>query len=216
MGAIVVIRHGRAQGNAHHRFIGQSDVPLEPEGHHQARLVAQRLATATVARILSSDLRRARDTAAPLATLLGLPVETDRRLREVDNGDWTGHLPDEIATAWPETWRDYVSGHDVQRPGGESWNDVRLRVRAVLEELQPQPEETLVVVTHGGPALLAVEWAMGTRLPGNIFTGPLAGAANSSVTVIDPAGPRLVAFNDVGHLDGVTLPPAGLSYLPPV
>ena len=198
---LAVIRHGQAEGNTSHRFIGWSDVRLDDLGRRQAELLAPRLARFGVDRIVSSGIPRAVETARPLADRLGLDVEIDDRFREIDNGEWTGLLPTEIEQGWPEMWHAYVSGEDVPRPGGERWADVRLRVRRGLEELSRTGGIT-AVFTHAGPVMLAAEWALHLTLPGNIFRGTLASPANTSITSID-AG-KLVTYADAGHL-GITV-----------
>lgn len=200
MSLAVVVRHARAAGNDVHRFIGQSDVPLAPEGREQSRLLAARLAAAGPDRIVSSDLGRCLDTIGPLAEATGLTVEPDPRLREVANGEWTGLLPEEIAERWPDLWHRYRTGEDVRRPGGEQWSGVRARVRDALEEIRAGGGELVVVVTHGGPAILAAEWALQMELTGNVFRGALGAVRNASITTIDLSGPRLLGFNDTGHL----------------
>lgn len=200
MGTLLVVRHGRAEGNTVHRLIGQSDTALDELGRRQATLLADRLEKSGVDRIVSSDLSRALDTVRPLAERIGVEPETDPRLREIDNGQWTGLLPTEIENRWPDLWRAYSSGVDVARPGGERWADVRARVRAFLHDLG-DPEGVTVIATHGGPSLLIVEWALGIALKGNVFAGVVQSPDNASVTTILQPGPRLVGFNDVGHLD---------------
>lgn len=209
----LVVRHGRASGNTVHRFIGQSDVPLDDDGRRQAQRLASRLGDAGVTRIVSSDLTRCLDTVAPLSAAAGVEIEPDPRMREVANGEWTGLLPEEIAERWPELWQRYRNGEDIERPGGERWADVRSRVTAVLEELRGQTggDEVVVVATHGGPTVLAVEWALGLALPGNIFRGSLGSAANCGITTIDLADRRLLGFNDIGHL-GKTLTDVDVPY----
>ncbi len=201
MPLILVVRHGHAAGNAEHRFIGQSDVPLDDSGRAQAQALADRLAGQPISRIVASDLSRAIDTVTPLAARLGLPVETDRRLREIDNGEWTGLLPTDIAGKWPQLWEDYVGGVDVARPGGETWKQVRARAVEAVSDLASEPG-TVVVCTHGGPTLNLAHWALGIPAGANVFKGPLAAVMNTAITVIDPSGPRLVSFNDTGHLAG--------------
>ena len=198
---MTVIRHGQAEGNTSHRFIGWSDVSLDEVGHSQAEAVAQRLAGAGIQRIISSDIRRAAQTAEPLAKLLGIEVELDERFREIGNGEWTGLLPEDIAARWPDMWDRYVNGSDVDRPGGERWMDVRLRVRAGLADVSAD-ERTTAIFTHGGPVMLSAEWALGLELPGNIFRGVLAAPANSSITTME-AG-KLVSYADAGHLGTVS------------
>jgi len=198
MGSVVMVRHGEAEGNQHHRLIGWSEVGLTEAGHLQARLVAERLVRAPVRRVVSSDLRRTVETAAPLARALGIEPVLDPRFREIHNGEWTGLTPDEVSDGWPDIWQSYVEGHDVDRPGGERWSDVRARVVDGLGELLTSDGVT-VVFSHGGPLVIAAAWASGIVVNGNVFKGPLASAENASLCTI-VAGPRLLGYNDVGHL----------------
>lgn len=195
---LVLIRHGRADGNRDHRFIGQSDVPLDDEGRRQAEAIAARLADVGIERVVSSDLRRTADTAAPLARLLGVDVDVEPRLREIANGEWTGLLPEAIRAGWPDLWASYTEGADVPRPKGERWADVRGRVVPALEGLLASGRTT-AVFTHGGPIVVAAAWASGVSLPGNVFRGGVAPPANGAITTI-VEGPRLLGYNDVGHL----------------
>lgn len=210
MTVLICVRHGEADGNSHHRFIGQTDVHLTERGREQALLLAARLGQLPISRIISSDLRRTLDTVRPTAEALSLPIEQDPRLREIANGDWSGLLPDEIATGWPEMWGDYRSGSDVLRPGGESWQHVRERVLSLVEEL-PNDDSLVLFGSHGGPTLCLAQWALGIEPGRNIFRGPLAAVDNTGIVAIDLRGPRLLAFNDLGHL-GDRLPSLPLPF----
>ncbi len=210
MAELVLVRHGRADGNSLHRFLGWGNVYLDEAGRRQAAAAADRLAHADIDVIVTSDLARAVETATVLGDRLGVPVEHEARLREIDNGEWTLRLPTEIATGWPDLWEAYTGGADVLRPGGERWADVGTRVVAALTELLARPER-VAVVTHGGPVLIGAAWVLGIVLPGNIFQGPLALPANASVSTIAP-GPRLAGYNDIGHLH--RLPGVEIPYTP--
>lgn len=207
---LLVIRHGQAEGNHDHRFIGQSDVPLSTLGRSQAVAVADHLASHGVERVVASDLGRAVDTAQPLADRLGLPVELDPRLREIRNGDWSMLLPHEVMAGWPELWARYRAGEDVPRPNGESWADVGVRVREVLEELALATARVTAVFAHGGPTLWSAYWALGLELDVSLFHGPLHPASNASITSISLPGPKLRAFNETGHLPGDLAPDSDL------
>jgi probable phosphoglycerate mutase len=218
---LLVIRHGRAEGNTEHRFIGQSNVPLDELGRAQALALADRLRGTAIDRIVSSDLSRAIDTISPLAEAIEVPIEPDPRLREISNGLWSGLLPDEIAARWPELWTAYRSGEDVLRPDGEQWSTVRQRAIEAVRE-HSATGGVIVVCTHGGPALNLALWAGGFPPGGNIFKGRLAAVDNTSITTIEVTGTdrpggveevRLVGFNDVGHLTGA-LPDDGLPFDP--
>ncbi|MDP8959082.1 MAG: histidine phosphatase family protein [Actinomycetota bacterium] len=201
MTTLVVVRHAEAEGNPERRFIGQCDVALSELGRRQADSLARRLAGLPISRIVSSDLCRALDTVTPLSEALGIPIDTDPRLREIANGEWGMLLPDEIAAGWPELWARYQDGEDVLRPGGESWNEVRARVLAAVEEIVREgADETVVVSTHAGPILSLLGWAAGAPARGSVFFGPFGRLDNASISMVALPGPRLLTVNDTGHL----------------
>jgi probable phosphoglycerate mutase len=217
MARILVVRHGHARGNAEHRFIGQTDVPLDDLGRQQSLALAARLRTSPIDRIVSSDLRRAIDTITPLADAVGMEIERDERLREISNGEWSGLLPEEIASGWPDLWAGYRAGEDVPRPSGEQWADVRERVVEAARDHAARGG-LIVMCTHGGPALNLALWACGFSPGSNIFTGRLGSLANTSITTIefgpgDGHAARLIGFNDIGHLEGPT-PDSRLAFEP--
>jgi broad specificity phosphatase PhoE len=199
MGRLVLIRHGQAKGNSEHRFIGQTDVPLTDLGRRQAQAVGHRLRTAEIRRIVSSDLVRSTDTAAAIAAATGCTVEIEPAVREIDNGEWACLMPQEIAEGWPDMWSRYRGGEDVPRPGGERWADVRVRMLSAVERLLAEDGVT-IVVSHSGPIIIAAHWAARQIVDGNVFRGPLGAVQNTALTVVDQ-GPKLTAFNDVGHID---------------
>ena len=206
MTKLLVIRHGHAEGNSEHRFIGQTDVPLDDLGRLQARALANRLEATPIDRIVSSDLGRAIDTITPLAEAIGVSIERDPRLREIANGEWSGLLPEEISARWPDLWAAYRTGEDVLRPGGEQWSTVRERVVAAARE-HSSSGGVVVLCTHGGAGLNLAMWAAGFPAGGNIFMGKLGALGNTSITTIEINADsedqaRLVGFNDVGHLAG--------------
>lgn len=195
---VILIRHGEAEGNGAHRLIGWSDVALTGAGEAQAEAVAERLAASPIDRLVASDLRRTMQTAAPLAERTGMEIVTDPRVREINNGAWTGLLPQEVDEGWPELWGAYTSGVDVDRPDGERWADVRSRV---IEAVSGYLDDggTTVIFSHGGPLVISAAWASGIDLRGNVFRGRFAAAENASMcTIVD--GPRLLGYNDIGHL----------------
>jgi len=87
---LFVLRHGQTAWNAEQRIQGHLDMPLNDTGHWQARCLAQALKGESLSAIYSSDLQRARDTAAPLAALQQLPVQLVSDLRERHFGQFEG------------------------------------------------------------------------------------------------------------------------------
>jgi broad specificity phosphatase PhoE len=149
---LVVWRHGVTAHNTAGVYQGQLDTDLTDEGHRQAAAAAAVLALRDPARIVSSDLRRAAQTAEALSRQLSLQVEYDPRLREIDVGAWSGLGHQEVRARYPREVAALAEGRDVRRgERGEDVAAVAVRTRqAVVEALGGLDEgELLVVATHG-------------------------------------------------------------------
>jgi len=202
---IVLLRHGRTSWNAEGRFQGQTDVPLDDVGVDQARRVGALLAGLRPDRIVSSDLSRARNTAAPLAAITRLDVAVDVRLRETHGGRWQGLTRAEIEAVEPGEFADWVSGRGERPGGGESRTEVADRATECLEELLAplEPGQLLVVVTHGGTARTLVGSLLGLAEP---QWPVLGGLANACWSFLDEpafrAGGRVGGWRLVEHNAG--------------
>ncbi|MGT2506028.1 alpha-ribazole phosphatase [Cupriavidus basilensis] len=153
---LVLIRHARpevAQGVCY----GALDLPLaQPVAPAPARMLSA-LDGLVPQRIVSSTMVRARATAALLAQDLGLPLETDARLRELDFGTWEGHAWDAVPRAEVDAWAaDLLHA----RPhGGETVAEAMARVAAWADALPAGAPDRLWVVAHAGPMrMLAAHW----------------------------------------------------------
>lgn len=155
---LVLLRHGQTEYNAGSRMQGQLDTDLSELGREQASAAAEVLGKRQPLLIVSSDLRRALDTATALGERAGVPVLTDTRLRETHLGDWQGmthHEVDAIAPGARLAWRDDARWAPH---GGESRVDVAARSLPLVAELVEQQEEwgvddaerPVVLVAHGG------------------------------------------------------------------
>lgn len=155
---LVMLRHGQTEFNAGSRMQGQLDTDLSDLGREQATVAAEALAKRQPLLIVSSDLRRALDTAVALGDRCGQQVSVDDRLRETHLGDWQGmtHLEvDEIAPGARLAWRDDARWAPH---GGESRVDVADRSLPLVRELvagQPDwgadaADRPVVLVAHGG------------------------------------------------------------------
>lgn len=151
---IILWRHGRTDWNVTGRVQGQSDVPLDDVGREQARESAARLATLRPSRILSSDLKRAADTAAALGELCGVEVEFDPRLREMIFGAREGLTWAEAWEKMPDGMRAWMDGDESKIPGSETHGEAGERFAAALHDYADVlgADETLVVVAHGAVA----------------------------------------------------------------
>ncbi|GHG43980.1 phosphoglycerate mutase [Sinomonas cellulolyticus] len=186
---IVFWRHGRTDWNAAGRFQGQTDIPLNKEGHRQAVQAARRLASLGPSAIVSSDLARTRSTAEALASVTGLPVAIDPDLRETNAGQWQGHTFDAIRTMDPHGLHLWEEGDVHTAAGGaETRLDVAARFhRGVDRALGAVPADgTLVVVSHGGAIRVGLAHLLG--LPHTLW-GALSGLSNCSWSILEERRP---------------------------
>lgn len=155
---IILWRHGRTSWNVGGRFQGQLDPPLDEVGVSQAARSAELLAAMRPSVLVSSDLQRARSTAAALASAAGLTVTEDPGLREIELGTWQGLTRPEVQEQFPEEYTAWLAGDDVRRGHGETYAEVGERCSAVLRAaLEKVPAGgVLVAVVHGGTARAAI------------------------------------------------------------
>lgn len=215
-----LVRHGESVSNLEGRVQGQEDIELSARGHEQARLVAawsQTLSASlpagaatigeiTIGEIWTSPLRRAHETATVIAAALGLQLMVEERLCELHAGIFQGHLWADLETTFPEEVSRWRSGDEHYAiPGGESRAQLAARGRSALETLARRSTSGMIVVAHGGVLTAALGSLMGREHPllaaaaERPFTR-LPALANCSVTQLEWPGPRLVTFNETGHL----------------
>jgi len=162
-----LIRHGQTDWNLEGRYQGQSDVPLNATGLAQAEAYAASLDGRPFAAIFSSDLARAYQTAAVIAAKVGLPVQTDARLREINQGEWQGRTLTEIKALYNEgaqASQSQIDPAETRAPGGESVLEVSQRLAAAADDIaRAYPVGPVLVVSHG--LALASLYCQANRIP---------------------------------------------------
>lgn len=164
---VLLVRHAESQANALGRFAFRSwDPGLTPRGWEQARQLAGQLAGVPIARLVSSPLRRARETLQPLAEARRLPIEDWPEFAELDMGRWDGLVRREIAEREPEAWRAWRQDPEANPPpAGERISGVGARVMQGLDRLRPG-EGLVVAATHADCVKAAVLHVLGAPGPG--------------------------------------------------
>lgn len=194
---VTFVRHGESEANISGRWQGHGDSPLSARGREQAARAAARLVAARFARIVSSDLSRARET----ARALGREPELDPGLREVHVGAWEGLDRDEVLARFPEEIAALVRGDDVRIGGGESWSEATARSRAALEaHLARQAEgDELAVFSHGGIITSLFIEMVGAK---HRRPQPLGHLVNTAISVarFTPEGSFVERYNDASHV----------------
>lgn len=149
-----LVRHGETQWNSEQRMCGHTDIPLAESGRAQAHWLAQRLQHEQISAIYSSDLSRAHETAAIIATkqAQAVPVHISPAWRELAFGDWEGLTYTAIAEQFADQLGFFTDPEHVTPPGGESLAQALQRVQPALAALlTPQPSQGgIVIVSHGG------------------------------------------------------------------
>lgn len=198
---IIFVRHGETVFNIESRYQGHLDAELSDLGRLQSQRVAERLSDEPIAAVYSSDLSRAGEAAQAIADLHSLKVEVDESLRECAFGEWEGLSVEEIKHQYPELYRSYLKDSVTYRaPGGERLESLQERVVRMVRCIEERhPDDTVVIVTHGGPIRAFFCHALGASLQ----TFRKVNLANCSITTFsrDPDGPWfLETLNDSCHL----------------
>jgi broad specificity phosphatase PhoE len=143
--------------------LGQRDVPLSAKGCRQLPRLVQKIARYAAQAVYSSDLLRARATAAAISRRLGVEVELRPGLREIDFGCWQGLSWDQLTERFPRAARRWLKDFPRQPiPGGEDFREFKRRVRReLLRVVAAHPGGCAIVVTHGGVIRTALVSALG-------------------------------------------------------
>lgn len=200
---ILLVRHGESAPAREDRPFplvdGQGDPPLAEFGEQQAVLVGDRLAHEDLDGIYVTTLQRTHQTAAPLASRLGLTPVVEPGLREVMLGEWEGGLfRIRVAERDPVAVEMFTKERWDVIPGAESTEAFAERIRESVERLAAKHvDRKIAVFTHGGVIGQVVAMATGCR--------PFAfvDADNASITQLVVWGERWLIrrFNDTAHLD---------------
>jgi probable phosphoglycerate mutase len=201
---LLVVRHGEsAPARPGQQFAltgGHGDPELAPEGRWQAEQLGIRLAKEHIDAIYVTTLRRTHETAAPLASRLGVQPLVEPDLREVYLGEWEGGVYRQKAAEGDPAFRAAMAEGEWGRiPGAETTAQLRARAVAAVERIVARhPDERVVVVSHGG--------VIGCLLAHSTGGLPFAfvGADNASISHLVVTDGRWILrrFNDTGHLAG--------------
>lgn len=202
---VVLARHGETAWNVEGRIQGRLDVALSPRGVEQAAALGRRLAVEGVRGIVSSPLRRARDTADAIAAATGRSVTVDADVQEQDLGRWQGLTFAEAARRDPDLARRFAARDpDARPPEGETRREMSDRALAALDRAAaPGVPGPLVIVAHGGPIMAILYRVLGLPLDAHRrFLCPNAGL--STLVALDDVW-FARSLSDTSHLSG---PPA--------
>lgn len=199
---LCLVRHGETAWNAERRLQGHTDIPLNETGLVQARATAESLVAERFEAAYSSDLTRARQTAAAIAERCGLELAFDAALRERHYGSFQALTYDEARARFPDDYHRFETRDPdfIFPEGGESLRQFAARIHTTLEGIaRRHPDGTVLIVTHGGVLDVVHRLASGKPLTApRDFTIP-----NAALNWIgwDGAAWTLIAWAQQQHLN---------------
>lgn len=158
------MRHGESEYNAKKIVQGHIDTNLTEKGILQAKHAAEFLKNGNIKKVISSDLKRAYQTAVTVAEVLKVPVVVDSRIREMHFGSWEGLSYDHIYKNHLEEFHNWLA-NPVKNPlpNQESITNFENRLRMFLDDIKNHDEDNILVVGHGGSVqgLLCIAMELG-------------------------------------------------------
>jgi probable phosphomutase (TIGR03848 family) len=201
---VLMIRHGENDWVGTDRLAGRTPgVHLNEKGRKQAADLAELLNSQPIAAVYSSPLERCMETATPVAAALGLAVQPEPGVMEVDYGEWQGQslkdlskLPDwQMVQHFPSTYR---------FPGGETLRETQARAVGTIERLHEQhPNQVIAVFSHGDIIRTTVAHFMGT--PIDLFQRVIISTASVSVLALHDRRPMVLCANYVSALPTLSI-----------
>ena len=202
---VLLVRHGATPTTGKILPGRAGGLHLAAKGRAQAEAVAARIGSLDKmpTAIYASPLERTRETAAPIASILGLRIRTARGLIEADVGDWTEKSLARLykTKEWPTVQR-WPSG--FRFPGGESFTEMSARsMTAVLGLVADHPGETIVAVSHADPIKAIVAAAAG--IPLDLMQRLVISPCSVSALLFTSGGPAILCVNSTGSLGELAL-----------
>jgi alpha-ribazole phosphatase len=197
---ILLVRHGITDLHTGDRFWGRTDIPLSDTGKKQAKQLRNRLASEKIDAIYTSMLRRARATAEIIASGHKVTITPCEELCECNFGEIEGMTFAEIERQYPALAEELSDRKTGAFPGGETLEQLNERVQAFLQMLRRHgPEETVLVVAHGGPIRLMICNLLGLGL--EHWVQMRIDLASLSIVETYPKSNILSLLNDTSHLN---------------
>ncbi len=199
MTTLLLVRHGAHDRLGRYLDGRREGVHLSDAGRRQAERLATslagRVAPGKVFGVHASPLDRARETAAPIAAALTVPVTVEPALNEIDFGDWSGQTFEALNPL--DAWQRWNSARSIGRtPAGDTMRASQGRILDLIDRCRSaEPEGTFVLVSHADPIKAALVYVLGLSLD-DLGRFEIAPASLSRVEV-DPWGARVTLLNEV-------------------
>jgi len=203
---IIYVRHAESLWNPIGKYQGRLDPELSERGHKQAELLAKTLKKYNPTALYSSPLKRTYMTAEYISRELNLPIQIDEDIIEIDHGEWSGMLVEEVKNKHPDMFRQWLyEPETIKFPHGETLIDVYNRVKRFQEKmLEKHDGDTVIAVSHTVP--IRASFVAGLDLPLGKFWS--FGCDNASYSILDyeKVRPILYKLNNTYFLGDLFIP----------
>jgi probable phosphoglycerate mutase len=162
-----LIRHGETVLTPARKFsgVGPLDPVLTEKGRAQAVAVAETAKKLGAEVLIASPLNRTKETAKIISDATGLTVNFDEIWFEMDFGHWDGLSVEEVKAQYAADYDKWLTDLAFKPAGGESWEEITIRVEAALSKiLSEYPGQTVAVVTHNCVIKTAVALCLGAPI----------------------------------------------------
>jgi len=201
----ILVRHGETEWNKGLLIQGHTDIALTATGRVQAASLKERLRNVKLNAAWSSDLSRARDTAALALKGRDVQAVATPLLRELSFGTWEGQTWKDVGEEDPESLEQWLSVEpNYQAPEGETVNQLLDRAQSFVDEARvATPEGTILVVTHGGMIRALALQLAGLEI-NHFRTLESVAPASISIVTTDARGGQIELWNDASHYRALT------------
>ncbi|MBR2742858.1 MAG: histidine phosphatase family protein [Clostridia bacterium] len=205
MTRVYLIRHAEAAGNAEPRFHGHYDSELTEKGRLQLKRLRGRFEGVVLDAIYSSDLKRAYETAKAVAGDRDIEVIRAPELRELNGGEWENLEWREILENWKEEFDRFNAEPDItSTPGGESIEDLQLRVRnKIFEIVKISPDSSVCIVSHAIAIKAFLCYVHHVPIKNMDLRVWCQNTGVTAFDVSDDGRIRILFENDTRHLNGM-------------
>lgn len=204
---IYLVRHGQSLGNSTRTFLGHTDFDLSELGYLQAEATANHLKSVNFAKIYSSDLVRAYNTAVPHGKMHKLSIIPDKNLREAYAGEWEGMPVDDIIAKWgvdffKNEWAAnfgnfiFPSGESVKGAGKRFYEEIC----AISEQ---NNDKTILICAHA--AVIRSFWAKISNISYDEVSEKLPFPTNASYSVCEYENGEIrpISYSNDEHLSDI-------------
>lgn len=199
---LYITRHGETLWNTQRRMQGHKDSELTEKGRKQAEQLAKAMAEVELEAVYSSSSGRTMQTALIIAGKRSIPIIPMDSLREINLGEWEGHVFTEVEEKYPEEHRNFWKFPHLYVPvGGEKFSEVIRRMEDTLQTLIKRHDgKNILIVTHA-VSLKAIMMIVENKELKDLWSGDFIQPASLNIVEYDNGKWTAIKWGDISHYE---------------